>query len=268
MPIRVTGVGAALPKTAVSNDELAATLDTSIPATAPLVARELGLQGIPAFDVNAVCTGFLYALTTTHALLSAQHSNTALVIGSDVFSSILNPHDRSTRSIFGDSAGAVVIERSTIDSISSRLGADGAGYDLITRPSSGSAYLRNHSSDLAPYFTLVGASVFFHAITRMTEACRELLAETDMTTALRRPRLRLHELDAPWYSRDLRQHTRHPLRESSSHRRRRRASRHRMPPAPIALHRSPEHSSQQLSKEDHARQRVARGRQARGHRCR
>lgn len=118
MPIRVTGVGAALPKTAVSNDELAATLDTSdrwirtrtgigqrwiadesessstlavtaarralrtagtssvdllvlatstpdrsIPATAPLVACELGLQGIPAFDVNAVCTGFLYALT-------------------------------------------------------------------------------------------------------------------------------------------------------------------------------------------------------------
>lgn len=165
------------------------TPDRSVPATAPLVGESLGMSGVAAFDLNAVCTGFVYALSVANALLATGGMNTALVIGADTFSSILDPNDRSTRSIFGDGAGAVVIERGKPEDVPEyELGSDGSGYDLITRPASGSAIRSDElhgSSD--SYFTMAGKSVFIQAVTRMTEAC---------TAVLDRARLTVDDVDA------------------------------------------------------------------------
>lgn len=159
------------------------TPDRSVPATAPLVGESLGMSGVAAFDLNAVCTGFVYALSVANALLATGGMNTALVIGADTFSSILDPNDRSTRSIFGDGAGAVVIERGQAeDAPEYELGSDGSGYDLITRPASGSAIRSDElhgSSD--SYFTMAGKSVFIQAVTRMTEACTAVLGRARLT---------------------------------------------------------------------------------------
>src|SRR3712207_2870656 len=91
------------------------TPDRPCPATAPDVATQLGLAGRPAFDVNAVCTGFLYGLATGAGLISAGITDSVLVIGADAFSTILDPDDRTTMAIFGDGAGAVVLRAGTPD---------------------------------------------------------------------------------------------------------------------------------------------------------
>ncbi|NLE81525.1 MAG: ketoacyl-ACP synthase III [Rhodococcus sp.] len=164
------------------------TPDRSVPATAPLVGEALGMSGVAAFDLNAVCTGFVYALSVANAMLATSSGDIALVIGADTFSSILDPKDRSTRAIFGDGAGAVVITRSDMDDASDfELGSDGGGYDLITRPASGSAIKRDEQHALPPYFTMAGKSVFMQAVARMTESC---------TALLDRARLSVDDVDA------------------------------------------------------------------------
>lgn len=85
------------------------TPDRPCPGTAPGVAHRLGLGTVPAFDVAAVCTGFVYALATAASMITAGVARRALVIGADTFSTILDPVDRTTRAIFGDGAGAVVL---------------------------------------------------------------------------------------------------------------------------------------------------------------
>ncbi|MBT2208105.1 hypothetical protein [Actinomadura sp. NEAU-AAG7] len=85
------------------------TPDRPCPATAPYVAWKLGLAGAAAYDVSAVCTGFLYALATACGLICAGTAERALVIGAETYSSILNPRDRTTSVIFGDAAAAVVL---------------------------------------------------------------------------------------------------------------------------------------------------------------
>jgi 3-oxoacyl-(acyl-carrier-protein) synthase III len=88
------------------------TPDQPQPATAALVQRALGLPGVPAFDLNAVCSGFLYAVTVAEALLTRSAPEaTALVLGADKYSAIMNRADRRTVSLFGDGAGAVVLGR-------------------------------------------------------------------------------------------------------------------------------------------------------------
>src|SRR6185437_9447387 len=84
------------------------TPDRPCPATAPQVAARLGLGNIAAFDIAAVCSGFLYALASAAGLITAGIAGHVLVIGADVFTAIVNPRDRATRAIFGDGAGAVV----------------------------------------------------------------------------------------------------------------------------------------------------------------
>jgi 3-oxoacyl-[acyl-carrier-protein] synthase-3 len=159
------------------------TPDRSVPATAPLVGEALGMCGVPAFDLNAVCTGFVYALSVANTMLATSDAETALVIGADTFSSILDPEDRSTRSTFGDGAGAVVIERlDTEGSFAYELAADGAGYNLITRPASGSAIRADDALGATrPYFTMAGQLVFVQAVKRMTEACRAVLDRAHLT---------------------------------------------------------------------------------------
>ncbi|MFF4957328.1 beta-ketoacyl-ACP synthase III [Streptomyces sp. NPDC001222] len=160
------------------------TPDHPCPATAPEVAGRLGLGEIPAFDVAAVCTGFVYALATASSMISAGVADSALVIGADTFSTILAPEDRTTRAIFGDGAGAVVLraghpwERGVL--LGFDLASDGSQADLITVPGGGSEY---RSKGLAEpgdsFFAMQGRSVFRNAVTRMSESSRRLAKRLD-----------------------------------------------------------------------------------------
>jgi 3-oxoacyl-[acyl-carrier-protein] synthase-3 len=157
------------------------TPDRPCPATAPVVADRLGLAGIAAYDVAAVCTGFVYALATAAGLIAAGIAERVLVIGAETFSTILNPSDRSTAVIFGDGAGAVVLRAGRDDEPGALgafdLGSDGADADLITVRAGGSAgRLSNvpaHEEDR--YFSMAGREVFRRAVERMAGSTRIVL---------------------------------------------------------------------------------------------
>ncbi|WP_155057499.1 beta-ketoacyl-ACP synthase III [Streptomyces blattellae] len=152
------------------------TPDHPCPATAPAVAHRLGLGTVPAFDVSAVCSGFLYALATATALVRGGACTTPLVIGADTYTTIVNPSDRTAAPIFGDGAGAVLLRPGTRDQpgavVSSDLGADGSGSDLITIPGGGSRHPRHRPSPTADahYFHMQGRAVYAHAVRRMTRS--------------------------------------------------------------------------------------------------
>ena len=93
------------------------TPDHVCPASAPKVASELGLTGVAAFDVGAVCSGFVYALATAAGLVSGGVAGRVLVIGADAFTTLLEPDDRTTVPIFGDGAGAVVLREGRPDEL-------------------------------------------------------------------------------------------------------------------------------------------------------
>jgi 3-oxoacyl-[acyl-carrier-protein] synthase III len=164
-----------------------ATPDYPCPATAPEVATRLGLGGVPAFDVAAVCTGFIYALASASGLIAAELAESVLVIGADAFSSILDPTDRTTRAIFGDGAGAVVLRAGAADEDGAiaafDLGSDGARGALITVPAGGS----RQRSGGAPvdvknsYFTMQGREVFMNAVVRMSESAQAAMKRAGWT---------------------------------------------------------------------------------------
>ncbi|OQQ19423.1 3-oxoacyl-ACP synthase [Streptomyces sp. M41(2017)] len=166
------------------------TPDHPCPATAPLVATRLGLGTVPAFDVAAVCTGFLYGLAAGAGLIAAGTAERVLVIGAETFSRILDPEDRSGRAIFGDGAGAVVLRAGEPDEPGALgpfdLGSDGTGSDLITVRTGGSRDPYPTAGDAAdPYFRMNGKAVFRNAVERMTESSRRVLAaRTDWTGGL------------------------------------------------------------------------------------
>ncbi|MFI5809208.1 beta-ketoacyl-ACP synthase III [Streptomyces sp. NPDC051561] len=158
------------------------TPDHPCPATAPEVAARLGLGNVAAYDIAAVCSGFLYALATASAQIIAGQAERVLVIGAETYSTILNPADRTTSVIFGDGAGAVVLS-ATRDSgqdgvlLGVDLGSDGANRDLICIPGGGSRQ-RSQPADPAPedqFFTMQGKKVFAAAVTRMGESSTALL---------------------------------------------------------------------------------------------
>jgi 3-oxoacyl-[acyl-carrier-protein] synthase-3 len=115
------------------------TPDMSFPSTACLTQDRLGLC-CPAFDVEAACAGFMYALITGAAYVVSGASDLALVIGGDCNSRIVNPDDIKTYPLFGDGAGAVLLSRGRPDQgiVSYSMGADGSGGDLLSRPACGS----------------------------------------------------------------------------------------------------------------------------------
>ncbi|MFD6244597.1 beta-ketoacyl-ACP synthase III [Streptomyces roseolus] len=140
------------------------TPDRCCPATAPAVATRLGLTGIPAFDLAAGCTGFLYALATGAGLIAAGTARTVLVIGADRLASLPRPDDRTTVPLFGDGAGALLLRRGTTGEPGALgpvvLGSDGVGADLIRADHPGALHMD-------------GADVFRHAVDRMTAASRQ-----------------------------------------------------------------------------------------------
>ncbi|WP_039828785.1 beta-ketoacyl-ACP synthase III [Streptomyces somaliensis] len=157
------------------------TPDRSCPATAPLVADRLGLTGAAAFDVGAVCTGFVYGLASAAGLIAAGVAERVLLIGADTYSTIVDPHDRTNAIIFGDGAGAFVLragrpgEPGAVGHFD--LGSDGAGEELIMVAAGGSRQ-RSAPGDIAPqdrYFSMRGKEVYRHAVTRMAGSARAAL---------------------------------------------------------------------------------------------
>ncbi|MBV9823905.1 MAG: beta-ketoacyl-ACP synthase 3 [Actinobacteria bacterium] len=154
------------------------TPDQLSPAIAPEVATRLELGPIAAFDVGAVCTGFVYALATAAGLIAAGTADSVLVIGADAFSTVLDPADLTTRAVFGDGAGAVLLRAGSAGEPGAltglALGSDGSRRDLIEIPGGGS---RQRSSGLPvkeedTYFRMQGRTVFAQAVHRMTESVR------------------------------------------------------------------------------------------------
>ncbi|MFF7551507.1 beta-ketoacyl-ACP synthase III [Streptomyces olivaceus] len=164
------------------------TPDRPCPATAPVVATRLGLAGAAAFDVGAVCTGFVYGLATAAGLIAAGVARRVLLIGADTYSTVVDPLDRTSAILFGDGAGAVVLRAGDADEPGAvghfDLGSDGAHEDLITVAAGGS---RQRSAGFEPtraerHFAMRGKEVYRHAVTRMAASARTTLGRAGWKT--------------------------------------------------------------------------------------
>jgi 3-oxoacyl-[acyl-carrier-protein] synthase III len=151
------------------------------PATAPEVAARLGLAGIAAFDIGAVCGGFVYGLAVAAGIIATAAAERVLLIGADTFSTFLDPTDRSTRVIFGDGAGAIVLRRGIARELGALgpidLGSDGTLSETMIVPGGGSRQ-RSSGADVTPYFTMQGKDVFRAAVERMTASSQAVLARS------------------------------------------------------------------------------------------
>lgn len=147
------------------------TPDFVFPSTACLVQANLGAKGGAAFDVQAVCSGFVYALTTADAFIQAGRAKTALVIGAEVFSSILDWNDRSTCVLFGDGAGAVVLRAADEPGImAAQLNADGSQMKILC--AAGNVAHGKVVGD--PFLRMDGQAVFKLAVTSLTKSALDV----------------------------------------------------------------------------------------------
>jgi 3-oxoacyl-[acyl-carrier-protein] synthase-3 len=158
--------------------------DTPFPATAVWVQHKLGIS-CPAFDVNAACAGFSYALATATAMIGAGMADTVLVIGAEAFSKILDFADRSTCVLFGDGAGATVLRASEQPGIEGTvLGADGRAAEILIMPGGGAREPASQETVAASrhrIFMPNGREVFKRAVTEMAAACQEVLEKNGHT---------------------------------------------------------------------------------------
>jgi 3-oxoacyl-[acyl-carrier-protein] synthase-3 len=160
-----------------------ATPDQTFPATATIVQDKLGCRGGIAFDVAAVCSGFLYALGVADSMLRSGMAQRALVIGSETFSRILDWEDRATCVLFGDGAGAVVLEAQEQDGdaprgiLATQLHADGAHNELL--------YVDGGPSTTGTVgkLRMKGREVFRHAVVNLSEVLKEVLEQAGLQTS-------------------------------------------------------------------------------------
>jgi 3-oxoacyl-[acyl-carrier-protein] synthase-3 len=156
------------------------TPDMVFPSTACILQNKLGANGCAAFDVQAVCSGFVYALAVADSMIQTGAANCALVVGAEVFSRILDFNDRTTCVLFGDGAGAVVLEASKTPGIlASDLHADGKHVGILCVPGhvSGGAILGD------PLLKMDGQAVFKLAVGLLESAARATLAKAHLTEA-------------------------------------------------------------------------------------
>ncbi len=149
-----------------------ATPDNTFPATATKVQAALGMNGGAAFDIQAVCSGFIYALAMADNMIRLGQANRALVIGAEVFSRILDWDDRGTCVLFGDGAGAVVLEAADGGErgvLSTHLFSDGRNYESL--------YVDGGpgSTGTAGFLRMAGKEVYRHAVVRMAESVDQAL---------------------------------------------------------------------------------------------
>ncbi len=153
------------------------TPDMVFPSVATMVQNKLGAAGCPAFDVQAVCTGFIYAVSIADAMIQSGAAKRALVIGAEVFSRILDFKDRTTCVLFGDGAGAVVLEASEQPGIlATDIHADGKHRDILCVPGhvSGGQVLGD------PVLKMDGQAVFKLAVRVLEETARASLAKANL----------------------------------------------------------------------------------------
>jgi len=154
------------------------TPDYVFPSTACLLQAKLGVKGSAAFDIQAVCSGFVYGLATADGFIRSGAHKRALVVGAEVFSRILDWNDRGTCVLFGDGAGAVVLAADSKPGIhASVLHADGSQVDLLSVPGNVSGGCIVGS----PFLQMNGQGVFKFAVRVLDEVARETVAAAGMT---------------------------------------------------------------------------------------
>jgi 3-oxoacyl-[acyl-carrier-protein] synthase-3 len=154
------------------------TPDFVFPSTACLVQSAIGNKGAAAFDVQAVCSGFVYALTTADSFIRAGRARCALVIGAEVFSSILDWNDRGTCVLFGDGAGAVVLRAADEPGIeAAELRADGSQMNILS--AAGNVAYGQVTGD--PFLRMDGQAVFKQAVTVLDRSARSVLAQAGLS---------------------------------------------------------------------------------------
>jgi len=160
------------------------TPDETFPATATVVQSKLGADNAMSFDIQAVCSGFVYALATADNFIKSGQAETAMVIGAETFSRILDWQDRGTCVLFGDGAGAVVLKAesgqgTTADRgiLSTHLHSDGRLHDLLYVDGGPS------STGEVGFLRMEGKEVFRHAVVKMAEVTVEALEANDFTAS-------------------------------------------------------------------------------------
>ena len=152
------------------------TPDFIFPSTACLLQEKLGARGGAAFDIQAVCSGFVYAMATADAYIRGGLARTALVVGAEVFSHILDWEDRSTAVLFGDGAGAVVLRADNAPGIeATALHADGSHSGILSVPGS----VCGGKVVGSPFLQMDGQAVFKFAVRVLDEVAREVLAKVN-----------------------------------------------------------------------------------------
>lgn len=161
-----------------------ATPDNTFPATATRVQAELGMQRGAAFDVQAVCSGFIFALSMADNMIRLGQADTAMVVGAETFSRILDWKDRSTCVLFGDGAGAVILrgadgkgDNTDRGILSTHIFSDGSGYEMLYVDGGPS------TTGVAGHLRMEGREVFRHAVTRMAEAVEKSLETNDLSAS-------------------------------------------------------------------------------------
>ena len=158
------------------------TPDLIFPSTACLLQQRLGIRGCPAFDIQAVCTGFVYALHVADLFIKTGNSKCALIVGSETMTRIVDWKDRNTCVLFGDGAGAVILEESKRPGIlSTHIHADGAYQELLSVPAGISSDYNLVKSDKA-FIKMQGNEVFKVAVNTLGSIVDETLRSNSMSS--------------------------------------------------------------------------------------
>jgi len=153
------------------------TPDMVFPSTACILQDKLGVRGGAAFDVQAVCSGFVYALALADKMVSTGMARNALVVGAEIYSRIVDWNDRGTCVLFGDGAGAVVlVPAATPGILTAHLHADGSYRDILAVP----GQVRNGVVEGVPFLHMDGTAVFKFAVKVLADVAEEALAATSM----------------------------------------------------------------------------------------
>lgn len=182
----------ALAKRGISAEELdlvicaTVTPDHTFPATANIIADNIGAKNAWSYDINAACSGFIYALTTGAKFIESGYHKKVLIVGADKMSSIIDYTDRNTCIIFGDGAGAVLLEPNTdgLGIMDSILHSDGSGKQFLFQKAGGSLYPPSVQSVLnrEHYVYQEGKTVFKFAVTNMAEVSARIMERNNLTS--------------------------------------------------------------------------------------
>lgn len=182
--LAVKAVEAAIAASGIAREEIdllivaTTTPDQTFPSTACTVQDKLGLHGFPAFDVQAVCAGFIYGLTVADQFIRAGGAKCAVVVGAETVSNIVDWNDRGTCVLFGDGAGAVVLKASDEPGIlSTKLHADGRYRNILNTP----GRISRGAIDGHPFIYMDGGAVFKFAVRALADAATEALTDAGLT---------------------------------------------------------------------------------------